>query len=111
MRLVCALAVLVLVAGCAHPAPSKTIAVTMRRYKIEPEVIHLKRGEPVRFVVTTADVQHGFTVPDLGIREPVNPGHPAVFDFTPRTAGSFEVKCGILCGPGHDTMKATLVVE
>lgn len=83
----------------------------MRKYAIEPNEIHLKVGQPVRFVVTSGDVQHGFSVPDLGIREPVPAGQSAVFDFTPDRKGVFEMKCGIICGPGHEQMTGRIVVE
>lgn len=106
-----ALAGLLLLAGCSQPAPATTVRVTMRKFKIEPSEIHLKVGERVRFEVSSADVQHGFSVPELGIREPLRPGKPAVFDFTPDRKGVFEMKCGILCGPGHDDMKGKIVVE
>lgn len=107
----CLAALLLALAGCAHAPPAVTVQVTMRRYRIEPSEIHLKLGQPVRFVVSSADVQHGFYVPELGIREPLRPGKPAIFDFTPDRKGVFEMKCGILCGPGHDQMKGQIVVE
>lgn len=98
--------------GCTrHAAPAVTIQVKMRKYAIEPKEIHLKLGQPVRFVVSSADVQHGFSVPGLDIREAVAPGKPADFDFTPDKKGVFEMKCGIICGPGHDQMTGRIVVE
>lgn len=99
-------------AGCAQPpGPTRHVAVAMKRYAIAPAEIRLKQGETVRFEVSTEDVQHGFDVPDLGIKESVNPGRPAVFTYTATQKGSFRVECGILCGPRHDDMKAMLIVE
>lgn len=83
----------------------------MKRYAILPVEIRLKQGETVRFEVMTEDVQHGFSVPDLGINESVNPGRPATFEYTARKRGSFAVECSILCGPRHDDMRARLIVE
>lgn len=85
--------------------------VTMRKYAIEPNEIRLSKGENVEFHVATADVQHGFDVPGLGIKQSVQPSHPAVFLFTAGQKGEFEIKCGILCGAGHDRMKGKLIVE
>lgn len=106
-------AILALGGGCRGGAapPTRTVAVTMRKFAISPAEIRLKQDEAVRFEVSTLDVQHGFDVPELGIREPVNPGKAAVFDFKPERKGTFTVECGILCGPGHEDMQARIVVE
>lgn len=99
-------------AGCARPPePGRHVAVAMKKYAIAPAEIRLKQGETVRFEVFTEDVQHGFDVPALGIKESVNPGRPAVFAYTATHKGRFRVECGILCGPRHEDMKAELIVE
>jgi cytochrome c oxidase subunit II len=101
-----------LLAGCqSAPTPTRHVAVSMRKYAITPAEIRLKAGETVQFEVVTEDVQHGFSVPDLGINEPVNPGRPAVFLYRAAKQGSFFVECGILCGSGHDAMRARIVIE
>jgi cytochrome c oxidase subunit 2 len=98
--------------GCATaPKATHQVSVTMKKYEISPAEIRIKRGEEVEFHISTTDVQHGFAVPALGINEPVQPLHPAVFAFTPQQKGEFEVKCGVLCGAGHDRMQAKLIVE
>src|SRR5437868_822475 len=98
--------------GCAKPPKeSRQVAVTMKKYTIEPAEIHLKQGETVQFRVSTLDVQHGFDVPELGIKQSVQPGRPAEFAFIADRKGEFEIKCGILCGSGHDRMRGKLIVE
>ncbi len=98
--------------GCAKQAKApRQILVTMKKYEIQPAEIQIKQGETVEFHVSTADVQHGFDVPDLGIKESVQPKTPAVFTYTADRKGEFEIKCGILCGSGHDRMRAKLVVN
>jgi cytochrome c oxidase subunit 2 len=98
--------------GCSRaPKEARRIDVFMKKYEIQPADIRLKLGEPVEFHVTASDVQHGFDVPGLGIKEPVQPSHEAVFAFTPDRKGEFEVKCGILCGAGHDRMRGKVIVE
>ncbi len=37
----------------------------MKKYSIEPAVIHVKAGQITELEVSTADVQHGFDVPGL----------------------------------------------
>ncbi len=83
----------------------------MKKYTIEPAVIHVKAGQTTELAVTTADVQHGFDVPDLGIKEPVRPGDTAIVTLKSPPKGEYKVVCGIICGPHHDDMLAKLVVE
>jgi cytochrome c oxidase subunit 2 len=98
--------------GCSRqPAPDVHIKVVMKKYQIDPAVIKVKSGEIVELEVSTADVQHGFEVAQLGIKEPVQPGKPAVFTFRAPGKGEYRVTCSILCGPHHDDMLAKLVVE
>ena len=99
--------------GCQHKdqGPAQHISVVMRRYSFDHSVIRVKAGEPVDLEVTTADVQHGFDVPELGIKEAVQPGRTTTIRFTPGKKGEYKVKCGVICGPHHDDMKATLVIE
>jgi cytochrome c oxidase subunit II len=112
-RFALALALLLLfIPGCQRPsAPARHVAVSMKKYSITPAEIRLRKGETVRFEVMTEDVQHGFTVAALGINEPVNPGRPAVFNYTADKPGTFIVECGIICGSGHDDMRARVIVE
>jgi cytochrome c oxidase subunit 2 len=98
--------------GCQHKSgPAEHINVVMKKYTITPSEIRVKAGQPVELDVTTADVQHGFDVPALGIKEPVQPGKTTTISFTPSQKGQFDVQCGIICGPHHDDMTAKLIVE
>jgi len=97
--------------GCSRPKPTEHINVVMKKYQIEPAVIKVKSGETVEFEVSTTDVQHGFDIPDLGVKQPVQPGKASVFTFKAPAKGEYQIVCGIICGPRHDDMKAKLVVE
>jgi len=107
------ISLLTLTAGCqkAQQTPNQQINVLMKKYEIQPNVIRVKSGQPVELDVTTADVQHGLDVPDLGIKESVQPGRTTKITFTPQKKGEFKVQCGVICGPRHDDMVAKLVVE
>ena len=106
------LSFLFLASGCQkNNEPAQHVKVVMKKYSIEPSVIRLKAGESVALEVSTADVQHGFDVPDLGIKESVQPGRPAMIRFTPKGKGEYRVTCGIICGPHHEEMTAKLMVE
>jgi cytochrome c oxidase subunit 2 len=105
------LAGLVLLGGCRGPQPEVTIPVVMKKWKVEPEVIRIPRGQWVALVVSTPDVQHGFHVPTLGIKEPVQPRMPATILLKVDEPGEHKVECDIICGPGHDDMIGKIVVE
>jgi cytochrome c oxidase subunit 2 len=102
---------LLLVFAACNRGPDVKMNVTMKKYAIEPAQIRVKRGQQVELTVTTPDRQHGFYVPDLGIREPVSKDHPAVINFKADRAGEFPVECSIICGSGHDDMRAKIIVE
>ncbi len=98
--------------GCQkRPQADQRIQVVMRKYAIEPAIIHVKSGQITELEVSTADVQHGFDVPDLHIKEPVRSGQPAVITLNHPPKGEYKVECGIICGPHHEDMVAKLVVE
>ena len=103
---------LLVAAGCNSDKPDVVIPVVMRKYAFEPAVIRVKKGQVIELVISTADVQHGFTVPDLGIKEPIQPHRPpAKVIFKADRAGVFPMTCSIICGPGHDDMVGKIIVE
>jgi cytochrome c oxidase subunit 2 len=87
------------------------IDITARKYKFEPAEIRVKHGSVVELHITSRDVQHGFDIPELGIKEPIPKGGTAVFRFRADRRGEFRIACSIVCGPGHDDMQGRLIVE
>lgn len=62
------------------------------------------------------DVLHSFWVPEWRIKRDLVPGAPGAgiddqFVVTPDKEGSFSLICTELCGIGHSTMRAPVVVE
>src|SRR5690348_16971736 len=98
---------LLLFASCSKQGAGapQHVRVTMKKFAIEPAVIHVKQGSNVLLDVSTLDVQHGFQVSQLGINEPVQPGRPAVIPLDTSRKGQFKAECSIICGPGHDEMQ------
>lgn len=114
LLLLFALSFAVTAVGCRNQSKSQAdahIQVVMKKYTIEPSVIHVKAGQTTELEVSTADVQHGFDVPGLGIKEPVRSGQPAIVTLKNPPKGEYKVVCGIICGPHHENMVAKLVVE
>jgi cytochrome c oxidase subunit 2 len=101
-----------LATGCRQSNSfAERIKVVMKKYAIEPAVIHVKAGQTTELEVTTPDVQHGFDVPDLSIKEPVRPGQTTIVTLKSPPKGEYKIVCGIVCGPHHDDMTGKLVVE
>jgi cytochrome c oxidase subunit 2 len=106
------LSFLLLTSGCQKKTPvDEHIHITMKKYAIEPSLIRVKAGETVELEVTTADIQHGIDIPDLGIRRPVQPGGATTITFKAPARGEYRMVCGVICGPHHDDMVGKLVVE
>jgi heme/copper-type cytochrome/quinol oxidase subunit 2 len=109
-----ALTLAILAFGCRNQPKSAAdahIQVVMKKYTIEPAIIRVKANQVTELEVSTADVQHGFDVPALGIKEPVRSGQSAIVTLKNPPKGEYKVACGIICGPHHDDMVAKLVVE
>jgi cytochrome c oxidase subunit 2 len=97
--------------GCSRQRQVEHINVVMKKYQIQPAVIKVKSGDQVELEISAADVQHGFDVPQLGIKQPVQPGKPERVSFQAPARGEYQISCGIICGPHHDDMQAKLLVE
>ena len=83
----------------------------MRKFSIEPRIIQVKQAQNVVLDVSTDDVMHGFMVAKLGINEPIQPGKTAAIPLDTSRKGDFDVTCSILCGRGHDDMRARILIK
>jgi cytochrome c oxidase subunit II len=54
------------------------------------------------------DVIHGFSVPELRLKQNAVPGQTIHVHFTPTIPGTYAILCTQLCGLGHYRMNATL---
>ena len=87
------------------------IQVTAKKYEFSPNPIRVKKGEPVKLIITATDHDHGFSLEAFHIKQKVKKGEPTTIEFTPDKAGTFPFKCSVFCGMGHGGMKGTLIVE
>ena len=95
-----------------YSGPPDTVRqIVMKKWDIVPSRIAVPEGARVELIVSTADIEHGLGVPDLGINEPVQPGKPAVVRFLAQTPGVYSMRCSILCGRGHSQMTGEIVIE
>ena len=98
------------VAFSASVADERVMEITVKKWEFVPSRIVVHKGIPVVLELRSLDQQHGFSVPELGIRVDVNPEKPTRVRLVPTKLGTFAVHCDIFCGEGHDGMTAEIVV-
>jgi cytochrome c oxidase subunit II len=106
-------AVLLLAAGCAGTAreADREIRMVTRQFEYDPPEIVIRQGERVRLVIESADVTHGFGIPEWQINRQVLPGRPLVIELRPDRPGRYQIVCTVFCGTGHGDHKGWIVVE
>jgi cytochrome c oxidase subunit 2 len=73
--------------------------------------LHVPVDRPVEFKMHAEDVIHSFWVPEWRIKKDNVPGITTTARVTPDRAGTYQLICTELCGFGHATMRAKVVVE
>jgi cytochrome c oxidase subunit 2 len=121
MRSLLSFAALCVLGACGNgaspttPADTATDAavlpVTAHRWAFEPETLNLKKGVPVILELGSKDVQHGFNLPDFGMRADVLVGQKTRVRLLPDKAGTFAFHCDYYCGAGHEGMAGQIVVS
>ncbi|MBI5576239.1 MAG: cytochrome c oxidase subunit II [Deltaproteobacteria bacterium] len=67
-------------------------------------------GPPVKLIMTSRDVIHGFFIPEYRIKQDILPGQYTYLYFQPDREGTFDIFCTQYCGVGHSNMRAKLIV-
>jgi cytochrome c oxidase subunit II len=73
--------------------------------------MHVPVDRQVHFKLHAQDVIHSFWVPEWRIKKDAVPGLTTTAIVTPDEPGTYQLVCTELCGVGHPTMRATVVVE
>jgi cytochrome c oxidase subunit II len=95
--------------GAETPAAVE-IKVVAKKFKFEPGKITVRKGEQVRLVVTSVDVDHGIAIREYGVEKEVKKGATEVIEFSADKEGKFKIICSVFCGEGHPEMTGELVV-
>src|SRR5260370_8180102 len=61
------------------PAEIKVVA---RQFEFSPKTISVRKGEPVRLVITSEDVDHGFAIDEFKIKKRIKGGGSPAVEFT-----------------------------
>ena len=98
------------------PRSSSPGASTTPRQGVTSRELHVPVDRQLEIQLRALDVLHSFWVPEWRIKRDLVPGAPgASIDddivVTPNKEGTFSLICTELCGVGHSTMRAPVVVE
>ena len=94
----------------AMASGERVVRIEASRFRYDPPVLTLKRGEPVVLELTSSDRSHGFKLVELGIDVKIMPGETTQIRVQPDTAGKFFFACDVFCGSGHEEMEGEIVV-
>lgn len=92
-------------------ASEKTIKMTAELWKFTPNVIRVKQDEKVVLEITAVSGTHGLAVPELGINETIIQGNTVSVNIPTDKIGTFDFRCSVQCGSGHDDMKGQIIIE
>src|ERR1700756_5392915 len=98
-------------ATAAVPAGAEQVVhMTAKRFEYTPNEITLKKGVPVILEITALDRDHGFKIPEFNIRADLKSGVVTRVRIVPDRIGTFEFRCDVFCGDGHENMAGEIVV-
>jgi cytochrome c oxidase subunit 2 len=98
-------------ATAAVPAGAEQVVhMTAKRFEYTPSEITLKKGVPVILEITALDRDHGFKIPDLGVRADLKSGEVTRVRIVPDRTGTFGFRCDVFCGDRHEDMAGEIVV-
>jgi cytochrome c oxidase subunit 2 len=84
--------------------------------------VHVVVNKPVKFIINAKDVIHDVGLAHFRMKMDAVPGTPTTMWFTPLYTTrqmkekygqdfNYEISCDQMCGPGHYTMRGTIIVE
>lgn len=76
-----------------------------------PDRIQLAAGQTAKLRISSPDVIHGFSIPELGVQiDEVYPGKPVEVTIKPEAPGRYAFACTRWCGVDHWRMRGILEV-
>ena len=98
--------------------PTETVGTGESATPLTTNELHVPVDRQLDVSLAALDVLHSFWVPEWGIKrdavpaeDPEAEGVDNTFVVTPNEEGTYSLVCTELCGTGHATMRATVVVE
>ena len=72
--------------------------------------MHVVVNKPVIIYISSKDVIHSFKVLAMRVTQDAIPGMRIPIHFTPTKEGRYQINCAQLCGNGHSSMSAGMLV-
>jgi cytochrome c oxidase subunit 2 len=82
-----------------------------KEYAYSQGVLHVPVNRQIVFKMHSQDVIHSFWVPQWRIKKDNVPGITTTAIVTPTKTGTYQLICTELCGFGHSTMRAKVIVQ
>lgn len=93
--------------GAEAKAGNKEFTLTATNFEFASDIeLVVNKGDLVTIHLTNEEGVHGLAIEEFDAVG--GPGETIEFEAT--EAGTFELKCAVQCGAGHDDMKTSLVV-
>jgi cytochrome c oxidase subunit II len=89
-----------------EPDGSVTVRIIAEQYEFVPRCLEVPVATAVKFRITSADVVHGFLLPDTNVNTMVVPGFVAEVRTRFSKVGEYVMPCHEFCGLGHHGMWA-----
>jgi cytochrome c oxidase subunit 2 len=93
-----------------EPNGSVTVRLIAEQYDFVPRCILVPAATPVTFRLASADVVHGFLLPDTNVNAMVVPGFVTEVRTSFAAARDYDMPCHEFCGLGHHAMWAHVSV-
>lgn len=86
-----------------EPPPGSHVYLLGRMWQWYP-ALRLKKNVEYTLHLSSADLNHGFSLFPVNINFQVVPGYDYALKITPNKAGDFRIICNEFCGIGHHIM-------
>lgn len=98
-------------AKAVAPGQVKKFHITASEGSIAPSIIRVNRGDHVEITFVSRDGSYGIKFKDFDVSTRVSPEKPAIVEFVPNEAGTFEFRCTRTFGLKAWSKNGTLVVK
>ena len=93
-----------------EPPAGSDVYIEGRMWQWRP-VVKLKKGVTYTIHLSSADLNHGFSLYPINVNFQVVPGYDYGLRMTPDKAGEYKIICNEFCGIGHHVMVGKIIVE
>jgi cytochrome c oxidase subunit 2 len=96
--------------SAVEPDGSVTVRILAEQYEFVPPCLRVPAATPLTFRVISADVVHGFLIPDTNINTMVVPGFVSEVRTSFAAPAEYAMPCHEFCSFGHQAMWAHVSV-